>query len=734
MERQCFSRREGQRSIMWEVKTKGYDPTRVTDRGNRFLIGHLNLGIRGTLDEHRRNEHVAVHLPLVYDRASADRWREPINVFNPLYTTLEVDFQRVDVLHTLPDEHEHILNIKNGLMSRKTVFSVHGKTICVDSSRFVMLGKRLIVSKYSVQTDIDAKMTIRTGIDTDIWDISGTHIDHITTSVDQDLRAYGTTREQGRKLIVIKRVEADFSVSPRYETNHEGITSVMAIDAKKGVSYTIDQYAIIGLDANERRLEEKLDQVCKIGYQNLLFEHEKNWEKMWDLADVQIEGDNDAQFDLRYSIYHLLLLTPTVRECGSIPARGISGQTYKGAVFWDTEMFLLPFYLNTDKDSAKRLVRYRIDTLSGARNKAESYGFKGAFYPWESQDFGYDACTDHNVTDAWNRPLRTYFKDKQIHISADIVYAIMSYIGQTEDDAILKEGALEVIMEVARFYLDYGHYAILKDRFEIWDVMGPDEYHERVKNNAFTNRMVKFVFNVILTLKKRFDEKGDHYFSDLASQLSFASELEKIEHLVDRILLKTPDGQGIIEQFDDYFALADVSIDEVLRKRVHKNEYLGISALAADTKIIKQADVITMLYLFSDDYDVDVKKANWNYYEKRTEHGSTLSASMYALVACQIGEPDLAYPYFMKSASVDLEGTPKQYAGDIYIGGTHPAAAGGAYMVSVFGFAGLRFRKDHLEVHPRLPKGIESIRFGVNYRNKTYRIYVTKDTHRIEEI
>src|SRR5690606_25758864 len=132
---------------------------------------------------------------------------------------------------------------------------------------------------------------------------------------------------------------------------------------------------------------------------------------------------------LRYSIYHLLILSPKSIKDASIPARGISGQTYKGAIFWDTEIFMLPYYLNTDLASAKQIIQYRIDTLQGALIKAQSYGFKGAFYAWESQEDGFDACTDYNVTDVFtNRKVSTYFKDKQVHISAEIVYALKMYI------------------------------------------------------------------------------------------------------------------------------------------------------------------------------------------------------------------------------------------------------------------------------------------------------------------
>ena len=195
-----------------------------------------------------------------------------------------------------------------------------------------------------------------------------------------------------------------------------------------------------------------------------------------------------------------------------------------------------------------------------------------------------------------------------------------------------------------------------------------------------------------------------------------------------------PNQQNVIEQFDGYFKLKDVKKEVLLKERLHPNEYLGGHGLFGDTQIIKQADVITMLYLFKDLYTLDVLRDNFNYYEPRTEHGSSLSASMYALVACMMKNPDYAWPHFIKSATADLTGNTKQYAGSIYIGGTHPAAAGGAYLTIVYGFAGLKFVDDKPVLEPVLPTQINSLRFRVIHLNKQYEIFVSKDKNTIEEV
>ena len=193
------------------------------------------------------------------------------------------------------------------------------------------------------------------------------------------------------------------------------------------------------------------------------------------------------------------MVAPVNGSANSIPARALSGQVYKGAIFWDTEMFMFPFFLYTYPEKAVELMRYRIKTLNGARRKAktEGPGFRGAYYAWESQETGDDACTYFNIGDPiTKRDLRTHFRDKQVHISGDVAIAMWEYFKVTGDDSLLLEGGAEVILECARFYYSYAYFKAEKNRYEILDVIGPDEYHERVNNNAFTSMVAKATIEI----------------------------------------------------------------------------------------------------------------------------------------------------------------------------------------------------------------------------------------------
>ena len=427
-----------------------------------------------------------------------------------------------------------------------------------------------------------------------------------------------------------------------------------------------------------------------------------------------IEGDQEAQFALRYSIYHLNCIVPRNTDKCGIPARGLSGQVYKGAAFWDTEMFMMPYFSFTDSKLCKNLVNYRINTLDGAKRKAEEFGFEGAFYAWESQETGDDACSLFNVTDIFtNRPMRTHFKDSQIHVSADMVYALWNYCIVSGDYSPLEKGGLDMMYQVLLFFYSYASFKPRKDRFELHSVVGPDEYHERVNNNAFTNRMVAYTAEAFGKALAYVKKNSAEVYNDFINR----NDINWVENFTDKLYIPQPDENGIIEQFDGYFKLEDISLDDLRKRVIIPNEYWGGgNGIATTTKIIKQADVVMMLNVFRSAYSQEIKKANWEYYEPNTEHGSSLSACAYGIVAAEIGMPDWAYKYFMKTATVDLTGDTKQYVGDLYIGGTHPAANGGSWNTAIFGFGGVSYTDDAIDISPNLPKHWKSLKFKLCWR------------------
>jgi len=721
----------------WLIKEEGYVEENAPSLGNRYLIGNGYMGVRGTLEEYEADKLPAINLAGIYDRAG-EGWREPINAPNPCFAYLKVDGE----IYKLPDKeplsHHMELNYRHGVFSRETVWHTQRGNITLYAERFVsMKDVHVIALRFKVSADFHADVELLTGIDSAVWDLNGPHLEQLSLKErDGALLVQALTHEAQIPVVVAENITVPFPAELKTTVKGEKILHRISMITKPGEEYCTEKFVAVYTGKDEKSPEAaafaSVDESRQTGYDKLLAEHKECWEALWKHSEVLIEGDEASMRAVNYSLYHLHSIAPRHTESLSIPARGLSGQTYKGAVFWDTEMFMLDFFLMTDPKTARVLMKYRIDTLEGALKKAAHYGFDGAFYAWESQEGGYDACSDYNVTDVFTgRPMRTFFKDKQMHITAAVVYGILRYVEWTGDETLLDEQGVRTVVECAKFYYSLLLQRLNKSYYEIHDVIGPDEYHERINNNGYTNRMAKFTLEQAAKVLAKAEEKG-------TAPAEYAGQdlVNKFRDAAEKLFLPTPEKEGekkgVIQQFDGYFELEDASLEQVRGRLLHEKEYWGGAyGVASHTQIIKQADVVTWLNLFSEEYDVETLRINWDYYEPRTEHGSSLSAGMYAMLACKIGEPDRAYPFFLKSAMADLQAGGKEWAGLIYIGGTHPAAAGAAYMTAIRGFGGIALKNGKLVCEPSLPKSITGMRFHVFHEGQEYEVSIKGDQGRI---
>jgi kojibiose phosphorylase len=730
---------------LWQISTDKFvnQAESIMRTGNVYQIANGYMGYRGTLDEFGPAELVGITLAGVYDRVG-DAWREPVNAPNGGFTQLQVDGQVVSARRTRIKDHTQSLDFANALFKRKTTYAWKNNSVTVESSRFLSAAEpHLGVIQYSFSCRKPSRVTIQTGIDGNVWDLNGPHLTQLGCERRNGvLLVQARTQENSKTVVVAEAVESGFGQSAGRRIAGKYIRE-FTFEAEADKTYTFCKYFSVftGLDPLQQPVKKAaLDCVVaakRAGYEACRQRHNANWAERWARCDVTIEGDDEAQLALRYSILQLLMVAPVTGSAHSIPARALSGQVYKGAIFWDTEMFMFPFFLHTDPERARELMRYRIKTLDGARRKArtEGPGFDGAFYAWESQETGDEACTYFNIGDPiTKRDLRTYFRDKQVHISGDVAIAIWEYFQLTGDDALLRKGGGEVILECARFYFSYAYFNQSKRRYEILDVVGPDEYHERVNNNAFTNHVAKATFEIASRLVSYFQNKYPTELAALLRRLGLAGELSRWVEAGKLLYLPAPDRKtGVIEQFDTYFKLQDTTPEELKLRRIHPDEYLGAGqGLAVPTRVIKQADVIMMLNLFRDQFAEKVKRANWEYYEPRTEHGSSLSACAYAMVAADIGKVNEAYGYFLKTARIDLEANYKVHVGTTFMGGSHSAANGGAWMTAVQGFGGVKATEHQVRINPRLYCQWTKLSFNLIYRGDRFAINISQSAVMIE--
>jgi nigerose phosphorylase len=726
------------RDAQWSVRETQKPNAELAEQlGNKLLIGNGFVGVRGTLDEYGRAEKVACIPTGLYDQQPG-KWREPVNLPNPLLLRVLSHGKPLHAIDTPSESHAHGLDFRHALSWRETVFLPEGPSglsVLVRSERFAALGHpNLLCRRVSITSSRDAELDVLAGIDGEVWDLNGPHLDARRVERAADTVAlFARTCERS-----VPVVSATLMVGGA-EAALDGALLRSSHALTAGKPLVLDAFAYVGHGAGEPQnvseIRERLSAFAARGYERVRDEHTRAWERLWAASDVVIEGDDVAQLALRYSLYHLLAIAPYHTQGTSIPARGLSGQVYKGAVFWDTELFMLPFFTHSQPALARKLLDYRVAGLAGARDKAREYGHEGAFYAWESQEDGVDACTHFNVTSVFTgRPTRTFFRDKQIHISSDVVLAIREYVKATGDLSLLAEGGAEVIYECARFLLSWSYYQPHKERYELLDVTGPDEYHERVHNDYYTNVLAAHTLQAALWAHELLEQSAPRRHREILDRTGFTEILADVRDMAETLYVPEPAADsGLVPQFDRYFTLQDVSLEELHAQKRHPHEYLGGGeGLAVWTQVLKQADVVLALALFPERYTAEVKRANFSYYEPRTEHGSSLSACSYAIVAADIGELTFAYEYFLQTATIDLTGKSKQYVGDLYIGGTHPAANGGAWLAMVRGFCGIVDGEHELSITPRLPAHWQKVTVPYRFAGNAYLITITEDGVRVD--
>ena len=460
-----------------------------------------------------------------------------------------------------------------------------------------------------------------------------------------------------------------------------------------------------------------------VGWRGVLAAHEAAWQERWDASDVIIEGDDEAQEALRFAVYHLTSAANPEDESVSVGARGLTGDAYFGHVFWDTEIYLLPFYTAVWPQAARAMLTYRKHTLRGAREKAAAMGYKGALYAWESADTG-EETTPESVVGPDGAMIDILTGRMEQHISADIAYAVWQYWRATGDDAFFIDAGAEILLETARFWASRA-VAEADGKRHIRHVIGPDEYHEDVDDNAFTNVMARWNIarglETIEVLRTRWPERA----VALCGRLALGeAELTDWRDAVGRIVTGFDPSTGLYEQFAGYHQLEPLDLSLYADRKVPIDVVIGRERTQR-SQVVKQADVVALLALLPDEFPGAAAKANFRYYEPRCAHGSSLSAGIHALVAARLGETETALRFLRHAAATDLELDPNS------AGGIRIAGLGGVWQAIVLGFAGLDLGGNVISLTPRLPPEWRSVSFAVRWRGRPVQVRIAGDNVRV---
>src|SRR5215469_12002019 len=457
-----------------------------------------------------------------------------------------------------------------------------------------------------------------------------------------------------------------------------------------------------------------------LGCRGVLAAHETAWQQHWDMSDVIIEGHDEVQEAIRFAVYHLTSAANPEDERVSIGARGLTGDAYFGHVFWDTEIYLLPFYVVVWPEAARALLMYRFHTLPGGRAKANAMGYKGALYAWESADTG-EETTPERVVGPGGETIDILTGRMEQHISADVAYAVWQYWRFTADDDFFLRAGAEILLETARFWASRA-VPEADGKRHIRHVIGPDEYHEDVDDNAFTNVMARWNIargiEAIELMRARWPDRA----AALCERLALSEpELADWRDAVARIVTSFDPTTGLYEEFAGYHKLEPLDLALYADRKVPIDVVIGRERTQR-SQVDKQADVVALLALLPDEFQGAAAKANFRYYEPRCAHGSSLSAGIHALGAARLGETETALRYLRHAAAADLELDPNS------AGGIRIAGLGGVWQAIVLGFAGVDLKSDTLGLDPKLPPQWRSLSFRVCWKGRSVAIRIAGKT------
>lgn len=453
--------------------------------------------------------------------------------------------------------------------------------------------------------------------------------------------------------------------------------------------------------ADHRRALNSLRDARKADFDALLAEHRRAWASRWEDADVVIEGDPELQLATRLALFHLMANVPDADEA-AVGARGLTGRAYRGHVFWDSDVYVLPFLAATHPAAARAMLEYRIRRLPAAMRAARAARRRGARFPWESARSGEDV-TPERLRDRHGELVPVLTGELEEHIVADVAWAAACYTEWTGDRGFAAAEGRELIVQTARWWAS--RVALDSDgRGHLRGVIGPDEYHVGVDDNAFTNVMARWNLRQAAKVgADEVDERERQLWRELA------------DAIVDGYDAKT----GVYEQFAGFHALEPLLIAELAPQRpVAADMLLGHERVSA-AQVLKQADVLMLHYLVPDEVAAGSLEPNLDFYEPRTAHGSTLSPGVHATLLARAARLEQALEMLRFTARIDLDDI-----GENTGGGLHLAAMGSVWRALAFGFAGLRPTGDALAIDPVLAPGWEALEVRVRFRGSRVRVRV----------
>ncbi len=728
----------------WRMVEKRYYPAFLPQTESFFSVGNGYIGMRGNVDEGRPvYKHSSLvngfyeSWPIVYGEEAygfAKTGQTIVNVPDCKIIKLYVDDEPLYLPRAELDSYRRELDMKSGYMERELIWETpYGKKVSVLSRRLVSFKDRhLAAILYDICVlDADAPVTVASelqihrdqsqkGSDPREAENVGGDVLEPVEHRGGDLRMVQGYRTRNSHMSLACAMDHLVETENRYTSSVDcregGGTVVFNVDAKQGRRFRIVKYIAYTTSAatHPRELGERcewvIDRAVRAGYDSVVVEQKAFMKRFWEHGDVRIEGDPRLQQAIRFNLFQLLQAAGRTEDSG-VPAKGLTGEGYGGHYFWDTEIYMLPYFIYTFPRVARNLLRFRYHMLDKARERARVVGHAGALFPWRTIN-GEEASAYYAAGTA------------QYHINADIMYALRTYVEATGDEDFLFECGAEMLVETARLWLDLGHYSERRGgKFCIDGVTGPDEYNTVVNNNTFTNLMAREnLWYAAQTVRRMHDSHRDAY-ETLAHRTGLAPhEAQQWREAADAMYLPYDERMGVHPQDEAFLDKEPWDLDTIPSEKFPLLLHYHPLVIYRH-QVIKQADVVLAMFLLGDEFSLEEKRRNFDYYDTLTTGDSSLSVSIQSIIAFELGDVERAMEYLRYAMMMDLG----DVGGNVK-SGLHMASIGGTWMAAVNGIAGMRDYGGRLSFRPRLPHSIRSMRFPLTVQGRRIEVILENRT------
>lgn len=762
--------RDGLENDKWSLSYFDYNEKDERKWEALCTIGNGYFGTRGTIEEFEANgiNYPGTYIAGVYNQLEshiAGRTvinEDFVNCPNWVHMTFKIGKEDWFSLKTFKIVNfSKKLDCRTGILYKKMQVKDHqDRETLIESSRLASMDNCHIAAlRYNITPlNYSSKITLKSSLDGTIInkgverykDLSSKHLELVTQGGNKESRHIVVQTTQSKIKIAEASRLVIFNdktlINPEITISSERdgrVDSFFTIAGNRGKKISINKFVAIyttrdeDLKGKTTPLESAKKTIKRINsFEQIVKESADRWKMIWDRIDIKLDGDRLVQKLLRLHLFHLLITaSPHNSEIDAgIPARGLHGEAYRGHIFWDT-LFILPFYDIHFPQIAKSALLYRYRRLDKAREYAKAHGYEGAMFPWQSSLTGKEETPTYHLnprSGEWDPD----YSSLQRHVSLAVAQNIWYYYWITNDIQFLESNGAEIFFEICRFWASK---AKLREdnRYEIGNVMGPDEFHEMLPNSKDEGLKDNFYTNIMVVwlLKKSFDVLrvlSEEIKVKLIDKLNLRNtELEKWKKITKNLNLVIS-AEGIFSQFDGYFNL------EELDWEAYKEKYGNIQRLDRilkaegrspdEFKVAKQADVLMTFYNLE---PLEIKKLieelgytihdnfleeNFDYYMRRTFHGSTLSKVVHSYLLNLLERQELSYEFFMdalKSDYVDIQGGT---TGE----GIHTGVMAGTVLLALNSFAGLDLRSEIVSLTPHLPKTWRRISFNFDFKGSTY--------------